>query len=58
MRTGRILLSSIACPALQYVSILIVNVTIVEKIIYRKMCDVPNNLCSKHFSFEEELSEI
>jgi hypothetical protein len=45
MRTCRIILSSMAGPALLYVSICIVNVTIAEKIIDNNMCDILNNVC-------------
>ena len=51
MPTRRIVLSSMACPALQYVSTFVINVTITEKYIYRKMWDIINSVCSKHFTF-------
>jgi hypothetical protein len=51
MRTRRIILSSMACPAVQYVSTFIINVTIAEKIIDRKICDILYHVCSKRFSF-------
>jgi hypothetical protein len=52
----RVVLSSVACLAVPYFSLLISKKK--STISGGKNFDVPNNVCLKYFSQQEELSEI
>jgi len=61
MQCALVILSSVACPALQYFfSHHLTKIKIVGKnVAEHKTCfDFIHNFCMKHFSFKEELSEI